>query len=361
MKLTGFQIFWIITTVEVVMAVWLRISPAIQQSGQDAWLSMLAGGLAGAAITFLVVRLSVLHPGETLAAFSQKLLGKWGGRIILLPYFTAWYILAGDVLRSFADFIHLILLDKTPVWVIMLLMTGAMIYLTYNCGIKGIARFCEIAGPVTLLTLLLSFALNMGIMDWKHILPVYWDSGWQRIMSGAYAPASFFGESFLLLSLIAHMKNPSQALSRSMLGIAVTVITVAAATVMVLTVFGPHVAAKLRFPYFMLVRSINILNFIQNVDIFVIFIWVFGVFAKICFYLFLTSSEMALCIRVKDWRKIIWFSTPVIFLIALLIPKELTIEKLQALWRWIVIPVCGIAIPLLLWIVTAAKKKAARA
>ncbi|MEK5645786.1 MULTISPECIES: hypothetical protein [Paenibacillus] len=40
MKLTGSQIFWTISTVEIIMAVWLRVSPTIETAKQDAWKSV---------------------------------------------------------------------------------------------------------------------------------------------------------------------------------------------------------------------------------------------------------------------------------------------------------------------------------
>ncbi|AZN39223.1 GerAB/ArcD/ProY family transporter [Paenibacillus albus] len=356
-KLTRIQLFWIVATIEIVMAVWLRISPAIAQAKQDAWLSIFIGGLMGLVITFFVVHLSMLHPNESLAEFSQKLLGRWLGRLAIWPYLTAWFILAGDVLRTFADFVHLILLDSTPVWVIMLMMLALMIYMTLVGGISGIARFCEIAGPVTIAALIVSFLLNLGNIEWHYMKPFYADSGWQAIVKASYPSASFFGESLMLLVIVSYLEKPKKAMATSLLSVAVTILFVIAASVMCLLVFGPNVSAKLRFPYFMLVRTIDIFNFIQNLDIFVIFIWVFGVFAKLSFYLFLTCSEMARSTRIKDWRKLVWFSAPMIFVIAAIIPNEDSIELLQKLWRLIVIPVCAIGVPLILWIVTLVKKE----
>ncbi|MBB6734660.1 endospore germination permease [Cohnella zeiphila] len=357
MKITGTQLFWILFTVEVVMAVWLRISPAIEVSRQDAWISMLVAGMIGAAITFLVVCLSLQHPGQSLAVFSRKLLGKWVGGLLVLPYLASWYILAGDVLRTFADFVHLILLDRTPLWVIMFLMAAMMTVMTGAIGMNGIARFCEIAGPLTLITLILSFLLNIGNVNLSNLFPVIADTGWKNILKAAYPPASFFGESFLLLVIVSMVQRSDKALLRSMTSIITIVGIVLVSTIMVLFVFGPNVSAKMRFPYFTLVRSINILDFIQNVDIFVLFIWVFGVCAKISFYLFLTSFEMANCLGLKNWRKVVWFSAPLIVAIAVAIPNETAIEMLQKLWRLIVIPLCGIAIPMLLLLATAISKR----
>ncbi|MBJ9990366.1 MULTISPECIES: GerAB/ArcD/ProY family transporter [Paenibacillus] len=360
MKLTGSQIFWTLSTVEVVMAVWLRVSPAIETAKQDAWISIIVACGIGLAITYLVTHVSLLHPGQTLTQFSRKLLGGWIGRIVILPYFAAWLLLSGDVLRAFADFIHLTILDRTPVWVLMVMMLTLAIYLTGISGITGIGRFCEMAGPVTFVILIISFLLNVTNVKLLHILPVVGDSSLQEIFKASLPPASFFGESFMLLVLLAFISSYKKAYAKALSSVAFAAIMVMLATIMVLLVFGPHVSKELRFSYFMLVRSINILNFIQNLDVFVIFIWIFGVFAKISLYLFITSYEMAQWLPIKNWKKLMWFSAPAIFIIALLIQNEATIVTLQMLWERIVIPVCAIAIPLLLWMITVMKRKMAK-
>jgi spore germination protein KB len=360
LKISGSQLFWIVATIEVVMTIWLTITPAIEISKQDAWLSMLVGGVIGLAITYLVVHLSIIHPNQTLVEFSQALLGKWFGRMIVLPYFIAWYTLSAVVLRSFADFIHLIALDRTPVWIIMILMLGLMTYLTYSGGITGIGRFSQIAGPILFLTIFVSFILSLGNVRWHQLLPVYADSGWLNILKGSLSPASFFGESFMLLVIVSFMHNPQKAPSRSMLGVGITAFMVLTATIMVLLVFGPNFSANLRFPYFLLIRSIDILNFIQNVDLLVIFVWIFGVFVKLSLYLFITSYEIANWFNVKDWRRIIWFGAPAIYMMALFIPNEAILNLYPKLWEFGIIPVCGIGIPLLLWIISVVKKKSVK-
>ena len=346
-----------VATVEVVMEVWLRISPAIGVSKAGRLDIDADRGHYGDRLN-LSVRSSWHAPsGQTLVQYSQTLLGGWLGRVIVLPYFVAWYTLSIDVLRSFADFIHLIILDRTPVWLVISLMVALMAYITYTGGITGIGRFCEIAGPLTILTLIVTFILNVGNMKWNQITPVVYDSGWATLLKGSFEPASFFGETFMLLTIVSFMEKPQKALSRAMLGMGITILTVSSATFMVLTVLGPNLAASLRFPYFIIVRSINILNFVQNVDIFVIFIWVFGVFVKLSLYLFITSYEAAKWLNVKNWRKLIGFGAPLMAISAILVPNQTYIPIYQKIWELAIIPVCGIGIPLILWGISVAKKK----
>jgi spore germination protein KB len=357
MKISGNQLFWIVVTTEVITMLGLRISPAIIIAKQDAWLSMLIGGGLGIALCLLVVHLSMLHPNQTLTQFSQSLIGKWLGRLIVIPFLLVWYVLSAALLRSFADFLHLVLVDSTPIWMIMLLLIGVTIYLTYTAGINGIGRFCELMGPIIILMLLLCIILNIGNVDLHQLMPIYFDSGWLNILKGSLAPAFWFAGPFTFLVIISFMQHPQKALSRSILGVGTTIFLVSVSTLMVLLVFGPNLAAKIRFPYFMFVRTINILNFIQNIDIFIMFIWIFGVFAQLSLYLFIVSYETAKWFKAKKWQNMIWFGAPVIFILAILIPDETSFTQYDKFWSSVIFPVCGICIPLLLWIITIIKKK----
>lgn len=144
--ITGWQLIWLLTTTEIISIISLRITPAIGIAKQDAWISMLMAGLISILLTILVAYLSLLHPEQTVVQFSQTLLGKWVGKWISLPYLMAWYVLPSILLRSFADFLQLMILDRTPLWVIMIMIMAVMTYLTYSAGITGISRFCEIVG-----------------------------------------------------------------------------------------------------------------------------------------------------------------------------------------------------------------------
>jgi spore germination protein KB len=358
MVVSGSQLFWIIVTTEVIAMLGLRISPAILMAKQDAWISMLAGGGLGMLLTALTVNLSKLHPKQTVTQFSQALLGKWLGRVISIPYLLVWSLLTAGLLRSFSDFLHLILVDRTPLWMIMLLLTGLMVYMTYSAGITGIGRYCELMGPIIVITLFGSFVLNAGNIDLHHLLPVYSDSGWMNIAKGSLGPAFWYPGPFSLLVIPAFMPNLRKALSRSLLGCGVTVLMLTIATLMVLLIFGANLSSQTRFPYFMYVRTIDIFNFIQNVDIFIIFIWIFGVTAQLSLYLFMFSYEASQWVLVKDWRKIVWFAAPGVYIIAMMIPNETILSQYDKLWVNMVFPVCGILIPMLLWCITAFKNRA---
>lgn len=360
MKLSGWQLFCIIITAEILTVIGAQISPAIQIAKQDAWIVMLVGGVISIALTLFIVHLGKRHPNQTLVPLSQALLGSWLGRIIVVPFLIAWYIRLAVLLRTFSDFLHLMILDQTPVWVIMIPLVCLITYLTYSAGITGIGRYCEIVGPIIIFVLIVIFILSATNAEWHHLLPIYADSGWTNILKGAIVPASFFVDPFILLVIIPFMQRSKKALSKPLLGVGISVFMVLTATLMVLLVLGPNLSAKLRYPFVTFAKTIDILNFIQNVDIFIDFIWIFGLCGQLSIYLFITSYEMAQWLHVKDWRKMVWFGVPAIFILAILIPNETTITVFYKYWVSWIFPVCGVGIPLILWLVSVVKKKSVK-
>ena len=80
MKISTWQLFWMFTTLEISMSIWLTISPTIEIAKQDAWISFAVAGLIGLVVTMILVRVSQRHASHTLVEFAQKLFGKWVGK-----------------------------------------------------------------------------------------------------------------------------------------------------------------------------------------------------------------------------------------------------------------------------------------
>jgi spore germination protein KB len=124
-------------------------------------------------------------------------------------------------------------------------------------------------------------------------------------------------------------------------------------------VFGDQVAMKLRFPAFDMIRYINVMNFIQNLEIVAILIWALSAFVKLSVYFFLASYGTAQLFKVKDWKKMIWFVAAVSLIMAIVFTNNsfYGYKNLRTYWIPFVLPVNIVGIPLLLWVVGSIRKK----
>lgn len=358
MKISSLQLFWIIVILEIGMTLLLTQSPAIAAAKQDAWLSFIVAGLAGVAITFVAGKLSLLYPNQTFLQYSQTILGKWLGKLIIIPYFIQLLSVMGVILRQSADFVQMTLFRNTPVVAIILLMIYLIVYVTYKGGIEGIGRCSEMIGPAIVVVTLITLILSITNIHWKYILPVYADSGLMSILNGSLSPISFLGESIIIMMLTSFTQDPKKSVSFSILGVGLVSIFVAIITIEVIMVFGPGLASRMWYPYFQMVGFISIMEFIQNIEIAVTIIWILSIFIKLSTFLFVTSYSIAELFHVKDWRKVIWFIAVALIPLSMFYPNFISasITFPQKFWLPFVVPINMVGIPMLLWIVGMIRK-----
>ncbi|CAN7485688.1 endospore germination permease [Paenibacillus sp. LjRoot153] len=353
MKISTWQLFWMFTTLEISMSIWLTISPTIEIAKQDAWISLAVAGFIGLAVTTILVRVSQRHSTQTLVEFTQKLFGKWGGKLISVLYILVWYSVCADILRIFSLFIKQILFHDTPVWCISALMMAAMVYITIAGSVEAIARFSELAGPLILAGILITFALNIPNLHTALLLPIYADSGVIPILKGALVNASFLGESMMIMMLTPFIAKPEKLLKPILLSICVPSLLAIVATMMVISTFGTNIGSSMYFPYFAMVRFINYLDFIQNMDVWIVFIWIFSVLVKLSIYLFINSYGTAQVFGIKKWRGMIGFTAPVIFVISL-IPANLfgILDYANLVWTTFIFPIFIVGFPVFFLLVS---------
>ncbi|OAS16516.1 GerAB/ArcD/ProY family transporter [Paenibacillus oryzisoli] len=353
MKISTWQLFWIFTTLEISMSIWLTISPTIEIAKQDAWISLAVAGLIGVFVTYIIVRVSQRHATQTLVEFAQGLFGKWIGKLISLLYILVWYSVCADILRIFSLFIKQILFHDTPVWSISALMMAAMIYITFAGSVEAIARFSELAGPLILIGIVITFALNIPNLHLALLLPIYADSGAILIIKGSFVNASFLGESMMIMMLTPFIAKPEKLLKPILLSICIPSLLAIIATMMVISTFGIHIGSTMYFPYFAMVRFINYLDFIQNMDVWIVFIWIFCVLVKLSIYLFINSYGTAQLFGVKNWRRMIALTALIIFAISL-IPANIfgILDYANIVWTAYIFPIFIVGLPLVLLFVS---------
>jgi spore germination protein KB len=362
MKISGYQLFWLIFLMDVSMTALITVAPTIAIAKQDAWLSMIMALFLGVIITFIAVKLSLLYPKQTLIEYAQTILGKWLGRIIVIPYFLMWLSVTGIILREYADFVHVALFNATPLWIIVFMMVIAMVYVVYSGGLDGIARCSEIIGPLSVLGILFIVIMSYQNWDWHRILPIYANTGLYKIAKGSLPSASFLGESIMLLMLVPFISKPKGALQVSLLGVALASLSIVINTLIIIMVFGPNIAARFIYPVFSEVTNISVMNFLQNLDVLAVVLWISNIFIKLSLYLFITSYGSAQYFHIKKWKQTIWFIAPIVFIIAL-VPRNMDISQVEypKFWLKVIFPYLMLAIPAFLWIIASLRPSTRKA
>lgn len=359
MKISGVQVFWMITTMDLGMTLVMTLTPSLQAAKQDVWISILVAGGIAMLVALLATKVAHLYPNQNLVEYSQTILGKWFGTIVVVIYLVQWYTIIPIVLRQFSDLVQVMFLHLTPKPMVMLIMVVLIVYVTYSGGIEAIARCSEFLGPIILLMVIIVLAASFNNIHWKYLLPVYADSGIKGIMMGALAPASYLGHSVEYLMLASFMYQTRKGAPYVYAAVITASFFVLIAMMMAVLTLGVNLSPKMWYPFFEMTKKISLFGFIENLDAIPIVIWIASVFIKLAIYMFITSYGTAQFLHVKNWRIMVWFIAPVILAFAL-IPKnvtEATSHYLLNYWVPVALPINMIGLPLLLLIVGTWKQR----
>ncbi|MDQ0897486.1 endospore germination permease [Paenibacillus sp. V4I7] len=309
MKISGYQMFWIISLSSMIGISYQPIHLAAEQSRQDCWISILLGGMIMLAITWIMLRVCMQNIDKTLIGFMKDLLGTVIGKIIVIVYFLLWFMQMSTTANVAVEFINLVMLHNTPMIVILLCLLFNVTYAVYRGGITAVGRCSEIIGPFFVFMLFVQLFLNPQDMDIKRILPIYADSGWFPIVKGTLYSFNYLFDPSIILILFFFAENKRMASRAILLGTSIAILWGVLSTLVLLFITGPKMAAELVVPIYSLTKFVSILNFVQNIDAFYIPLWYLGAFIKLSVCLFILSYGLSEWTGFKNWKLIACITT----------------------------------------------------
>lgn len=194
-KISGNQVFWLISTMQIGMTILLTINPTIAIAKQDAWISILLSTLFSTGLAYVLTRISLMYPGESLITYAPKILGKILGHIVILLYVVYWIIVLAIILRQYGDFMIGTILQLTPVIVPIIGMLIIAAYVSF-AGIEVLARCSEVLGPLILLGIMVPLLLNISQIQVNNLLPVLADNSLSVLVQGRCQPRHFWETTF---------------------------------------------------------------------------------------------------------------------------------------------------------------------
>ncbi len=140
------------------------------EAGRDAWLSIIAAGLLALGSMSLILAIMLRHPGKNIWQLIEGLLGRVLAKGVALLYVVFYWLGAIVITRMFWELVGTGVLQRTPVWV-LLLMTGVVVIYALTVGLSAIARFSELTlwGLVALSVFVLPLHESL---HWVDLLPV---------------------------------------------------------------------------------------------------------------------------------------------------------------------------------------------
>jgi spore germination protein KB len=295
-----FNIFFIMRTTIVI-----SILPVltIGQARQDAWLAAVITFFLSAVFIWLLGRLALNFPDQSIIQYSKELLGKWPGGLLSLFFLSAFLLMGFTDLRVYSEVLRTVFLPETPLIVVLGSMVFIAVVVCY-AGLEPLGRMADLIFPVFTLAVLFTLLFPILEADFSNLRPVLYH-GWRPVLHAALTPTGIAAQYANLALLVPSVNQPRKALQAALNSLLGASIILALAAVVVVALLGAEEGAHAAFPVFKMIRAIRLSEFLERIEIVTIFPWGLGLFVTLAVNLYSLAKGLAQLCRLQDYRPLL--------------------------------------------------------
>lgn len=354
-RLTNFQLYCLLNLLIVPVAFLKAPKRIIIILDNNAWIAPLLAIVPGILIILIYAYL-IRKSKNPFPLMFEEYLGKFLNKILSFFYIIAFILVASFSLRLFVDFMVTNILPATPISVFigLLLFTG---YINIKMGFESLARISEIIVPIGLVftAIILVLAMRQNV-DIENLLPfAYLDA--RNLGLGTLFATFVLGKMMPLLTFAFFLSKKEQAAITAIKVMLSYVIIISLVTLIAIITFGVQASILLTFPTFTTVSIISIGDFIQNLDIVFVGIWVLGIFGSITILWFMACYSAQYVFGLKDYRFLAAPSAVIIGISSIRISQNIwELNRIYAVIVPVVYSSFFIIIPFLVFLIALFKK-----
>ncbi|EGW37327.1 spore germination family protein [Desulfosporosinus sp. OT] len=263
-----------------------------EAGGRDGWMAVLPALVVTIPYSLMVLSLSAKYPQKNLLKISEKLLGKWVGKIIGFIYIVISGYYGGLLLAFIGVIYEQSIMPLMPRWVFYI---GALLLVFYlvSSGIEVFARFSELIFPMIVIAIVLNIALTIPRIEQGELLPIL-SEGIKPLFLGALRVVPFSMVYILFLAgILTFLPVDKQALGQLKVGVRRTVFLVGILDTLValiqILVFGPTETVRLAFGILELGKMVEISRTISGVESLFMGVWLGALVIKCGAFYFMTT------------------------------------------------------------------------
>lgn len=268
----------------------------------DLWISPI-WAFSGLITVFILLRLHRLYPKDTLIQASERILGRFPGKILGGAYWLFYLYLNGIIVREYGEFVNGAFMPNTP----PILVLGSMVLvcaIAVRGGLEIVGRFADLILPVFFILFLLILAPILPDLHMEYMLPIMGD-GILPSLEGALVLQIWYSEMLTASFLLPYVSDREHAGKSILISLAAVVLTLVVSNLATLLLLG-NLAGSYTYPFLILARYINLAQFFTHLEALFMAIWVLGAFAKICVFYYVTVLGAAQWMNLSDYRPIVY-------------------------------------------------------
>lgn len=354
-KITNFQLYCLLVLLTLTVAVIEQPNRIIDIVYNNAWLTFIPVCFTGALLILMYSQI-IQKSYQPFPLLLNEHLGKALGRIVGSVYIFIFILTCSFNLRVFIEFMKMIVLPVTPISIFIgaLLMAG---FVAIRFGLVSIARMSELLIFFGLIfTFLIVFISLMNHFDLERIRPI----GYMSYLSfgeGVFIATLVLGKMMPVLTLAFFLPDKKKVVAIMYKVLFTYTSFLTFITFAVIVTLGTYPARNFVFPTFNMVRLARIGEFIQNLDVFFVAIWILGVFEAVTILWWMACFTTQKIFNLQDYRFLAAPSAIIIGVISLIMSRN-NLEVLT--WSLTIMPyvfsIFFILIPFFIFIICLFKE-----
>ncbi|MBM6619373.1 endospore germination permease [Bacillus sp. RD4P76] len=282
-KLSLWQLFILIFIFEMGSAIIVGIG---NEAKQDAWIAIAVATSIGVGLVVFYYTLVSRVKDKNLFQIMEVALGKWLAKVLAFLYVVYFFYIASRVLRDFCELLTSSILPKTPIEVTSIIMMCMITYVLY-LGIEVLGRTSEIFLPYVII-----FIIGIGIgillsseLHMENLLPIM-PEGIGPVVSAVFPSLLTFpfGELIVFTVIFPYVSNPKYIRRVSIISVVAAGGLLVYASIVQIATLGFEMKNRSTFPLLSVAREISLLDFLERVDLLIVFIMMFGVIIKVAVF-----------------------------------------------------------------------------
>lgn len=280
------------------------------EAKSDLWISPFWASLVGFFSVYIADKLYKKFPQKNIIEQSELVLGKIIGKLIGFLYF--WFLLqmTGFIVREYADFIALFLVN-TPLSLIATVLV-IVCALAVSGGIEVVVRSAQFFFPFFVIPLATMILLVLPDMEPQNIFPILGNGVWPSV-KGSITPQGWFSEAFLMSFLLPFLHEQNKGRRIGMITVGFVLISMVVVNLVTYFLMG-DATSRIIFPIMDTARYISIADFFENLESGVMAIWVIGAYVKVSLFYYAAVVGAAQSLNLSSYRPLV---LPVGFLIVI--------------------------------------------
>lgn len=356
--ITSKQLIFIIIGAQIGMGIFSLPRVASMEAHQDAWLTVLLGGLVSLLILIIIEQLGRRMPESSFVAMNHLLFGRWLGSVMVFLFVVYVIFFESTVVRMFTEITSAFLLPRTPVPVIALVVMLTVVYII-NKGARVVARLNEVLFWI-IFPLLFLVMVPLVNADFTNLLPMG-EAGFKAIAQGALPSSYAYAGIEVLLVFYFLVKQKGEVIKAGILSLGWTTLAYLIATLVCLLVWGSEFMQTINWPVLTVLKTIKF-PVLDRPEIFTLAVWMGVGVRPIMNMGFAAAFSLSEVLHVKPdkYFHLVVMSIALPMYILALLPANLIIAFKWAEYAGYTFLLAGLLYPLLMLVIAVIRGKEAK-